>query len=256
MNKLISHEYPLALMDNNANDYLYVLLHKYLEDEEYRKKAIAYRERGGLVYLDNSCYELGESLDNDVLYQTFRELNSQIVILPDVLGNKNDTIRRTTEFLRKYPQYKQNYMVVAQGATAEELIECYFMFSLIPDCMIGIPFVYSWLPKQPDIQARGRIELLRKMVDEKIIDTSKRHHLLGTWQVNEFLNYKSYDWIYSIDTSNPIMAAIDQLEYITGYGIDEKPKATFDSSYLLTESDINMNLLYNNVYKFRSIVNG
>jgi len=256
MNKLISHEFPLALMDDSVNDYLYVLLHKYLEDEEYRNKAIAYRKRGGLVYLDNSCYELGESLDSDVLYQTFRELNSQIVVLPDVLGDKKATIHRTISFLLKYPDYRENYMLVVQGATEKEFIECYHMLSPMFDCMIGIPFVFSWLPKDPHIQAQGRIDLLRKMVDENIINTKKKHHLLGTWQAREFCNYREYEWIYSVDTSNPVMAAIEGISYISNFGINEKPKATFESSYLLTERDINMNLLYNNVNEFRSIVNG
>jgi hypothetical protein len=51
------------------------------------------------------------------------------------------------------------------------------------------------------------------------------------------------------------MAAIDGNAY-EAYGIDEKPKATFDSAYHLKESDIDMDMLYSNVGKFRRIVNG
>lgn len=259
--KLISHEIPLALIDDHQDrisDYMYLLLHKMIEDPVYAQKAYDYK---GMTYLDNSCFELGASLDNDVLYEYCNKLNPTVVILPDVLGDRKQTISRTFEFLDKYPHVSNYGMAVAQGSTPDELIDCYAEFrdyrneQELDLYMIAIPFVFSWVDRTPAAQAAARIELLELMDKRRIIDRSRRHHLLGTWQAQEFANYRKYDWVYSIDTSNPIMAAIDGERY-NNMGLFHKPKSTFDSVYDLTESDIDMHLLYDNVETFRRIVNG
>jgi hypothetical protein len=254
--KLISHEMPLALMKSKhhdlINDYMYVLLHKLEEDSRYADTAMNY---DGHLYLDNSCFELGESLDNDLLYKWYKKLNPSIVIAPDVLGDKDKTIERTTAFIEAYPDAIISTMAVAQGDSQESLIECYNAFKGMGFAMIGIPFVYSWVPKEPLLQASERISLLKRMVEEGHIDTSIKHHLLGTWAAREFLEYQGYNWVYSVDTSNPIMAAIDGYKY-TDKGLWFKPHSTFDSTYELKSRDIDMNMLYNNVDSFKEIVNG
>ena len=264
MEKLISHEIPLALIDHHqdfVSDYMFALLHKYVEDSLYARKVYEYRDAGGMVYLDNSCFELGEAMSDELLHGTYDKLRPDIVILPDVLGDRQKTLTRVLDYLDKYPEDITNAMVVAQGATANELIDCYFNLINYRDRfdrkfpMIGIPFVYSWLPKEPEVQASGRIDLLCRMIRDKDIDETRKHHLFGTWQAREFINYRNFKWIYSIDTSNPVMAAVDGTTY-GPLGIDNKPTATFDKAYHLKEVDIDMNLLYHNVRTFKEIVNG
>jgi hypothetical protein len=171
------------------------------------------------------------------------------------------TLHRTFEYLDEYPSAATGGMAVAQGSSPDEMIHCYAELRDYrsefdqPIEMIGIPFVFSWIERDPALQAAERIRLLQLMDSCRIIDRNRSHHLLGTWQASEFLHYRKYSWIWSIDTSNPVMAAIDGNAYET-YGIDEKPKATFDSAYHLKESDIDMDMLYINVGKFRRIVNG
>lgn len=255
--KLISHEIPLNLIDDHQDkisDYMYVLLHKMIEDEVYAAKAYEYRKAGGTVYLDNSCFELGESLDNEVLFEYYERLNPDIIILPDVLGNMNETIRRSKEFWDAYPSCHQHSMLVIQGSSPQEMIECYRVFDGFNPAMIGIPFVYKWIDKTPYKQSAERKALLHYM-NLECINRDRKHHLLGTWLAEEFNNYKQYDWVHSIDTSNPIMAAIDGISY-GPLGIDDKPKSNFDSVYHLKEGDIDMNLLYHNVSMFKEIVNG
>lgn len=259
--KLISHEIPLALIDDHQDkisDYMYVLLHKMIEDPVYAQKAYDYK---GTTYLDNSCFELGASLDNDLLYEYCNKLNPEVVILPDVLGDRQETLSRTFEFLDKYPHVSNYGMAVAQGSTPDELIDCYAEFRDYRNgdgfdlYMIGIPFVFSWVEKTEAAQAQARIQLLELMDKRRVIDRNRKHHLLGTWQALEFSFYRNYDWIYSVDTSNPIMGAIDGSRY-TNSGLFHKPRANFDSAYHLIERDIGMDLLYYNVEMFRSIVNG
>lgn len=261
--KLISHEIPLDLIDNHQrkiSDYMYVLLHKLIEDPVYAQKAFDYKKSGGFIIMDNSCYELGASLEDELLHEWWDELGPDIVVLPDVLGDADATLKRTFGFLDKYPHVAKFGMAIAQGSNPAELIECYAELrdyrSEHDDYieMLGIPFVYKWVEKEPAKQAAERINLLELMDRRRVIDRNRRHHLLGTWQANEFTNYRKYGWVWSLDTSNPIMAAIDGSRY-TDMGLFQKPKATFDSVYDMKESDINMELLYYNVNKFKELVN-
>jgi hypothetical protein len=278
--KLIAHETPLELMKSEdhfkINDYTYVLLHKLIEDPEYYNAVADIMNTGAFngtshaVYLDNSCFELGASLSNEMLYAWCQKITPAVVILPDTLGNKKATIDQTFEFLKSYPETAHYGMAVIQGSSPEEMIECYQEFrdfriksGLFPNTpegvdqiyMIGIPFVYSWAEKDPIVQANERIKLLRRLHESKVIDKNRKHHLLGTWWAGEFAYYKEYDWVYSIDTSNPVMAAIDGNKYSTA-GVIGKPIATFDKVYHMKKSDIDMDLLYHNVSMFKEIVNG
>lgn len=261
---MISHEIPLALIDKHqdaVSDYMFALLHKLEEDPEYARKVYEYSDAGGVVYLDNSCYELGEAMSDELLHKWHEEIHSDVVILPDVLGHDVETYIRIMGYLKKFPDDIVDSMAVAQGATRGELIACYRMLVAYRDAdgrgfmMIGIPFVFPWIPKEPEAQATARIDLLTRMVKLGLIDETRPHHLLGTWQAREFIHYRNYNWVASIDTSNPVMAAIDGTPY-GPFGLDAKPKATFDSSYHLTESEINMDLLYSNVKSFKEIVHG
>lgn len=263
--KLISHELPLDLMikhELEINDYTYVLLHKLIEDEAYANAIMDIRKSKPLrlIYLDNSCYELGASLDNNLLRQWSDKISASIVILPDVLGDCDMTLSRTFEYLDEYPSAATGGMAVMQGSSPDEMIHCYAELRDYrsefdqPIEMIGIPFVFRWIERDPTLQANERIRLLQLMDDCRIIDRNRSHHLLGTWQASEFLSYRKYGWVWSIDTSNPVMAAIDGTPYSID-GLREKPKATFDSAYHLKTGDIDMDLLYSNINKFRSIVN-
>lgn len=265
MNKLVAHETPLSLMQSEdhykINDYTYVLLHKLIEDREYCKTAQMISMMGQhAVYLDNSCFELGASLSNELLFEWCEKITPTVVILPDTLGKKKATIDQTLEFLNSYPNTAHYGMAVIQGSTPDEMIDCYQEFRdlrVLEDqiFMIGIPFVYSWAEKDPITQANERIKLLRRLNDSRVIDKNRKHHLLGTWWAGEFAYYREYDWVYSVDTSNPIMAAIDGNKY-SNAGVIGKPKATFDSVYHMKKSDIDMDLLYYNVEMFKEILNG
>lgn len=247
---------PLSLSKEiGFGDYMYVLLHKYLEHQEY-KNYIDNLGDGHIVYLDNSAFELGASLDNEVLYKAFKDIKPTAVFLPDVLGDMNTTVRRTQDFLSSYPDSHAHSMAVIQGSTPEEMIECYKTFdndSRI--AYIAIPFVFSWAKKDPMVQAIER-QLLLGIMDKSVINKERKHHLLGTWCAHEFNFYREYDWVYSVDTSNPVMAALDGCRYIPNIGVTEKPKLKFDDVIDFSIGQIDVDLVKYNIEKFEEIVNG
>jgi len=258
-NKLISHETPLEMMikyQDSISDYLYILLHIAMKDPHYLEFAINYKKRGGMIYLDNSCFELGESLDSSLLYEYYQKINPDVVILPDKLGFKEDTIKRSLSFIDQYPSCIRAAMPVIQGNSFEEMIECYNEFLKISELQyIAIPFVYSWIPKDPFLQSSERVKLISFMDKSGIINKDIKHHLLGAWLPQEFIHYRNYSWIYSIDTSSPIMAAIENTPY-TLMGLQAKPFTNLDVAYSKKIEDINMNLVYNNINYFKYLVNG
>ena len=128
----VNHEIPLSLIDEHQDfisDYMFVLLHKILEDEQYANTVLDFSDHGEIIYLDNSCFELGESLDNKLLYEWYQRIEPEYVVLPDVLGDYRRTLQRSIEFANDYPETIPNGMPVIQGSTPDEMIDCYNEFT-------------------------------------------------------------------------------------------------------------------------------
>jgi len=82
---LISHEIPHSLAEAehaghyDINDYLFVLLHRYIDDARYRAIVDSYE---GFTILDNSCYELGAALSNELIVDYVLKINPDVFVLP------------------------------------------------------------------------------------------------------------------------------------------------------------------------------
>jgi hypothetical protein len=76
--------------------------------------------------------------------------------------------------------------------------------------------------------------------------------LLGTASPIEFGMYKNIECIESIDTSNPIMAAIDGASY-NGMGLDYKPFSNMNLFQDMDIKDLNKDLVNYNVEMFKQI---
>ena len=101
-------------------------------------------------------------------------------------------------------------------------------------------------------KALGRILVVSMLYKAKIISASDRVHLLGCAVPQEFGWYKDMPFIESIDTSNPVMAALENITY-TGQGLNTKPKANMNDYFNINYEDVNyQNVLYNTAM-FRKI---
>jgi hypothetical protein len=76
--------------------------------------------------------------------------------------------------------------------------------------------------------------------------------LLGTASPIEFGMYKNMPFIESIDTSNPIMAAIDGVAY-SRMGLQSKPIANMNKYQDMSSESLKENLVEWNVVMFREI---
>jgi hypothetical protein len=98
----------------------------------------------------------------------------------------------------------------------------------------------------------GRVNVIGKLYNSDVIHASDRVHLLGCAAPQEFLFHQNYPFIESIDTSNPIMAAMEDKMY-KEHGLDEKPITKIDHVMNRAPEDINWYALHYNVNKFRKI---
>jgi hypothetical protein len=75
--------------------------------------------------------------------------------------------------------------------------------------------------------------------------------LLGCQVPQEFSWYKDMPFIETIDTSNPIMATLDGIQYGRN-GLTEKPKSNMNDNFYNT--DIDYNLLDWNLRMFKKLL--
>ena len=87
-----------------------------------------------------------------------------------------------------------------------------------------------------------------------VLNEDKPHHLLGCSLPQEGMYYRNYPWIYSMDTSNPIVHAIKNIKYgDTGLWSKESQKLFTLINTPLAE--ISNELVKGNIKKFRTFWN-
>ena len=129
--------------------------------------------------------------------------------------------------------------------------------------MIAISFDYSYytetVPHANNYVSwmLGRVKLLGDLLKDGIINKYKKHHLLGCSLPQEFQYYKhsDYDWLYSLDTSNPVVHGIKGITYKSGGLWSKERQKLFE----LINYDVNeeqLSRIKNNIQKFRWYTNG
>lgn len=230
----IAHECPKRMFEivQRYTDIDYALVNLLDEDEEYLNLFRQAKKKGREIILDNSVFELEKSYDPDRFLYWINELTPDWYIVPDVLEDMEGTMEQMAQWNRHYKDKAVGRKVgVVQGKTYEELVDCYRYMDLESNVdMIAISFDYSYYLKSfshPNRYASwtlGRVKLLGDFVKDGVINENKKHHLLGVSLPFEGSFYQHYPWIYSIDTSNPIVAGIKGKKYVGDFGLLRKEK--------------------------------
>jgi len=260
----VAHESPTGLFYyiQAKTDYDYCLVHLLEEDEAYKElftKACRERE----VILDNSIFELGEAFDMKKFFEWNNKLEPTWYIIPDALEDSKKTIFNAyvwNQFHR--PGAKGKSIAVVQGKTYEEIVQCYQTLDEKLDVdMIAISFDYSLYeqmvphPNKLVSWMLGRVALLGRLEKDGVINKLKPHHLLGCALPQEGQFYKGYDWIYSMDTSNPVVHAIKGVTYSRS-GLFAKEKQKLYELINYPASEIDTHILDHNLYLFKHWWNG
>lgn len=226
----IAHEAPLYMMHTvrEYTDYDYALGHMFHINPyfDFFRESL---KSGRKVILDNGLYELGKSMVEEEFIEQINRLQPTEYIVPDVFNDKNATLLEAEKWQKYKNKLPGKQIVVIQGETYKDIIECYLRADKLADklafnfmcpayentgrTLLGLNNIeHKWLAI-----AVGRSHIINKMEKAGFINTSKPHHILGCAVPQEFGAYKDYKWIETIDTSNPIVYAMDNKE-VFNYG--------------------------------------
>lgn len=257
----ISHEIPCDLLEKSLefNDYEYSLLHL-MHIPEYKE---FYKKTHRTHYLDNSAYEyqfIDGGFDPDYFYSNINDLKPTHVIVPDVIGCCDKTIRAYKNFDTLSIPENTKLIGVAQGETLEDLLKC-SRFLAPRVNILAVVFhspAYQKLFPYDSLaiaNAKGRVKFVRELIKEGVT----RLHLIGMSLPVELTMYTQDEkkYIVSIDTANPFQYAATFGEYCEFYNILEKPKYVLSETAILKKTDdIIYKKFMNNVAKFRMLARG
>lgn len=261
--KKIAHESPISIFNDvqEITDYDYALVHLFEENERYLNQFKKAKAKGREIILDNSIFELGEAFSADKFYPWIYNLMPDWYIIPDALEDAEKTVRNVKQW--RFVEGCKSIGVV-QGKSYEEIKWCYQEIEPLVD-KVAISFDYSFfvneelngkLPTVYHHYMYGRDALLHRMLFDGVVNTSKPHHLLGCGLPQEFSSYKEFDWIDSIDTSNPVVAGLKGIRYNSTMGLEDKPKQKLFTLINSESPDKGiLEMIKYNIECFRSIVN-
>jgi len=229
----ISHELPLGLMHNayKWNDYDYCLPHLIDQYDQYRIFFQKSRLDKRFIIMDNGLFEGVEHTTEDLL-EKINLVRPNIFIVPDAWNDATTTLRNAKSWMINYKQHlpeEVNLMAVCQGKDMGELVTTYQ--TLVDLGYTHIAFNHSSIAYQNEYEGMdhlkaamyGRMELIRRLVQSGTIRKTLYHHLLGCSLPQEFMSYKDWAFVRSVDTSNPILVGAEGQRY-SDSGLTWKPK--------------------------------
>jgi len=258
----VSHEVPIALLEDSKyfNDYDYCLPHlldQYSEYEEYFRKA---KRTGRYIIMDNSLHELGHAYDTKSLLYWVEELEPDEFIVPDVWEEANASVRNAKTWVSyEFPENTTKVAVV-QGKSYIDFATGYQRYKWLGYEKIAFSYGASFFQKtfphpNPHIaKMMGRLKTITSLYENNIISDFDRVHLLGCNLPQEYLYYKDFKFIESIDTSNPIIHGLKGVRYSEG-GLLHKEKEKIDENFTISISENQKKDVLYNVGMFRKINN-
>jgi len=257
----ISHEVPRCLLTSSTefNDYDYCLPHLLDQDEEYKQYFINARDKGRYVIMDNSLHELGKAYNSERLLHWITELEPNEFIVPDVWMNCAQTAAQAKYWKQfRYPK-KTKLTAVIQGEDKNQAYLCANLLQGLGYEKLCVSYGATWYNdffphSNKDMgKALGRVRFVQGLLK---LDQLKyiNFHLLGCSIPQEFGWYDNNPRIESIDTSNPVMAALEGIWY-NDNGLTLKPKANMNDFYDIEFKKVDYLSVIHNTTVFREINN-
>jgi hypothetical protein len=211
--------------------------------------------------MDNSLHELGHAYDSERLLYWINELKPNEFIVPDVWQDMKGSIKNAKEWYDEIELPEEvTKVAVVQAMSLSEAMSCYQSYRDIGYTKIAFSYgasYYNELSNHPNpnlAKALGRIYMISHLYKIKLIKDDHRVHLLGCQVPQEFSWYIAMPFIETIDTSNPIMATLDGIDY-DPTGLQRKPIANMNDNFYITPDEIDYDLLSHNIGIFKELAN-
>jgi hypothetical protein len=187
----IAHIAPVKFLEKYSSNYAMILAPLVTKYEEYRDY---FRDFKGTKILDNGMYELSVPLSNKELLEVAKDINPDVLILPDVQDNFVETIDEIEVARRVFKELKCKKMGVIQGKSLPELDTAFWTLQK----MTGVDVI--GIPKRICVDRAGFLNRL-SLRSEGI---SKPIHLLGCNAMNASEEIKvasKFEWVQGIDST-------------------------------------------------------
>lgn len=236
---------PISMMDELCPlgqielCFTHQLLDKFSKYKQYYFDA---KKKGKFIILDNGIMELGYSMTTEDLLTVSSELEPNLVTPPEILNDGHSTLKLTHEFIKTfeksglYPSTK--ILGVSHGATLKYWCNSFQELLQIPQVgRIGVPYdvpfdVFTSTKDKKKILEKfviRRVELCQWIADNY---PNSSIHLLGLAHPSELPFQVKHKFIESIDTSLPVMSAINGIRYeISDFGVYQKKVLDIELPY-------------------------
>lgn len=225
---------------SQLGDRYFCLAHFFLKDETYRNYFLNIRKMfpSAWITLDNSAAERS-LVTEDALISVMKDLQPNEVIAPDVLFNKDETIKNLDSFIARVASEGLNHIEVfgcPQGKDLEEYLACYkYMLKKKEVKTIGlskitVPYVMYTAENDEKIK-EARQEMLYLLYKRGLV--KKPLHLLGMGDPREYEYYRDFPakvrkFIRSSDSCYCVLAAVEGVNFMDG---DFKRIPTYEEFY-------------------------
>lgn len=210
----------------DQGDRFFGLAHHYVQDERYKRHFLALRNRSPKVWITMDCSAAEHSLvTEEVLLKIVSELKPDEVIAPDVLFDKDQTLKNFNSFIGKMLERglmsHTSIFACPQGSTKEEWLECY-------EKMVTNPFVKCIGLSKIAVPKCWNNAEWDKMIgisrNQCVADLRSKNlllkplHLLGMGEHDEFEYYlkNKIPHIRSSDSCYTILAALNGIDFEKG----------------------------------------
>lgn len=233
-----SVELPISFLQySDYVDFEFVIASTCLKYPEYKKYFVKSKR---MMILDNGAFETGEAIPDDVYIELTRELQPDILIIPDVFKDNAATGIRAGNFLnewKKNPVANVELMGVLQGNTAKQLMGLYnFIYKPAGVKYYGLGYGTE-MDRFQFLQAHPEIENV---------------HILGLPILTEAIGLATLPNVMSLDSSLPIKVTKQGKTLLTQLSAG----VNVDSCTPSTDTTLNPMLLITNLQIFQKICNG
>jgi hypothetical protein len=260
----VSHELPLCFLNKGKewNDYDFCLPTYWFKSEQYKQHYLDAKAAGRFIIADNGLFE-GDSFTEKQLIGFVNELQPDIFVIPDVWNDALLSLRNAKRWANMKEILPENTKLMAVIQCTDYKIGSLLYGQYIDLGVEAIAFNHSSTAYQDFFphenisisKMMGRIYFINQLKKTKIIDNHIHHHLLGCAVPDEFKYYgKGYEFIKTLDTSNPVVWGCKGVSYDENITSIEKPKEKIEE-FFNENLDAKEKLIIFNINKFKNYIN-
>lgn len=266
---LVNHELPLNALhlSKEINDYEFILPHLLDEHPEYLDYFKKAKAEGRYIMMDNSLHELkdtnnGRGYDQIKFLDWINKLQPDAIFIPDVWENMEESLYNARIWKQSNIPDKTEKIAVVQAKNINEATKCVNEYIKLGYTYIAFSYGANYYIDHGDkssytdiIKATGRANVIKKLIDSGVINKNIRIHLLGNITPYEYKFYQGIDQIITMDTSNPVMYALEGKRYKLPFFTKEKPKANMNNHFNIPLTNQTLELIKYNCNLLKTFLN-